>query len=712
MAQGQLPLVPIVSHNLLPYFMLTLVLVPTPDNSGNSDLDKNENLTIQKNHGGWVNPQDLMPMPQCIAQQDPSSWLEVMTKCTRHRCTSHFGLICTHSQWLTQLSCLAVEFSPSVIEEYVAYCSRSILVKAQLYQWIYYVTGRTWLVAIGDTNELQILSPDSLIKGYGAIADAVAKAPACLQNAVSYQAKELFQHTIGSCSFTSKTLHTGNPNRPWEYSSSRKSMTALSFDTVGYDMTETHIPPGQYFDRECFCSTFAIDKQDEPCSTSDSLALTKERMWLNATCGTASLPDHWTPSLKVLGLSYIALEDWRLPTHIKDMPKEVMHFSQKCTTDACQVDSDGYCQVASAIDRSCLCRNVNYDLCQGSCQALKVRRQYIYWLQGLCGDVEGWHGLPDAWREVIAPQRRDMIPRQLTLTSRTTGRDRECPSNWWKIASVALVNLVTLLAVFSNNGRTRRDTTVSLSMQSRSPRWCLGGLYLASLQLLANLVVVNIIRSTPGYEDTHILQLMLFWCLIPRLGWLTCLPLQLYHPSARILVSTTSALFAEVVLQGFSFYYMIMTVNYGWQNGFYHGGLAGTKEQGPALLMYAGALIWVLMMVMMAVPLARTIQAVLNAGSHGRNTRRRPPGHDGSNHTPSGDGEATVHETLLAESHWRAPLKSGDFSYGTLPVTDRSHALRRGLLIALYRVMAMAVPLLWLSQWLFWAGFAVLSSEE
>ena len=36
------------------------------------------------NHGGWVNPEDLKALPQCIAQQDTSAWLDAMTKCTRN----------------------------------------------------------------------------------------------------------------------------------------------------------------------------------------------------------------------------------------------------------------------------------------------------------------------------------------------------------------------------------------------------------------------------------------------------------------------------------------------------------------------------------------------------------------------------------------------------------------------------------------------------
>jgi hypothetical protein len=105
--------------------------------------EDDQTLDALVNRGGWVNPEDLIPMPQCIAQQNYSSWLGAITKCTDKRCTSHFGVICTHHQWLTQLSCLSTEISSEMVRAYLPYCSRSVLAKAQLYRWIRTVTDRT-----------------------------------------------------------------------------------------------------------------------------------------------------------------------------------------------------------------------------------------------------------------------------------------------------------------------------------------------------------------------------------------------------------------------------------------------------------------------------------------------------------------------------------------------------------------------------------------
>jgi hypothetical protein len=225
---------------------VSLTLRKTADALHATKIHPNEvgqTLVPLVNRNGWVNPEDLTPMPQCIAQQNHSSWLSAMTKCTSKQCTSHFGVICTHHQWLTQLSCLSTGFSPDVVEPYLPYCSRSVLAKAQLFRWIHTITGRTWLVDVGDTNGLQTLSPASLAGGYAAV-NVTDKAPTCLINSASATSAEPFQHVIASCSFTSNTQHTGNAARPWEYSEALRSVVALDFETAGYDVTHHDIRYG------------------------------------------------------------------------------------------------------------------------------------------------------------------------------------------------------------------------------------------------------------------------------------------------------------------------------------------------------------------------------------------------------------------------------------------------------------------------------------
>ncbi|KAJ5738096.1 hypothetical protein N7493_001251 [Penicillium malachiteum] len=357
--------------------------------------DDGENHTIlpQNNRGGWVNPEDFSPMPQCIAQQDESLWLSTMTKCTKKRCTSHFGVICTHHQWLTQLSCLSVSSSSGLVARYLPYCDRSILAKAQLYSWIRSITGRTWLVKVGDANGLQNLSPASLDSGYASV-DVIAKAPKCLTRSTSVS-REPFQHVIASCSFTSTSQDIGNPARPWEYRQSEHSMIALDFETVGYDLVGDRINDGDYFDKCCFCDSFTMDLEKEPCSRSGQFEFMKKRFWINATRGPTSLPNDWTDTLITTQYSFIPIEDWRWPMCVADMPKQVTELTDQCATDAYEIDSGGYCNVRRAVDRACFCQNASYDSCTGLCHIFETRIDYITWLHGLCGDVQDWQGLSD-----------------------------------------------------------------------------------------------------------------------------------------------------------------------------------------------------------------------------------------------------------------------------------------------------------------------------
>ncbi|KAJ5100786.1 hypothetical protein N7456_006838 [Penicillium angulare] len=450
-------------------------------------------------------------MPQCIAQQDQSIWLSTMTKCTNKRCTSHFGMICTHGQWLTQLSCLSTTFSPDVIASYLPYCDRSILAKAQLYSWIRNLTGRTWLVEVGDANGLQELTPTSLAKGYAPVG-VIANAPKCLIDSTSSLSMDPFQYVIASCGFTSTSQDTGNSARPWEYRESLHSMIALDFETVGYDIVGDRIRDGDYFDKDCFCHVFTINLAKEPCSGSGQLEFTKERLWMNATCGSKFLPNNWTETLMTTQFSFIAIEDWRWPVCVADMPKRVIALTDQCATDACELDSSGYCNVKRAVDRTCFCRNISYDSCTGSCHIFETRIDYIKWLRGLCENVQDWHGLPDSWHRLAAPIPFDLIPWgwtirrfvDLTITNITSlayAKETEmCPLNQWKLGSFATVNIATFLATFLSLGLRLYPFTSHPQNPSHPWSWILKGTIVVALQLLANLLNIFIAQSTPGYS--------------------------------------------------------------------------------------------------------------------------------------------------------------------------------------------------------------------
>ncbi|KAI3324048.1 hypothetical protein HD806DRAFT_493968 [Xylariaceae sp. AK1471] len=697
-------------------------------------------FTPQKIYNGWINPEDLTPMPQCIAQQDQSTWLSTMTKCTSKRCTSHFWFICTHQQWLTQLSCLSIGFSPDVIAGYVPYCGRSVLAKAQLYLWIRNITGRTWLVDVGDTNGLQNLSPASLAKGYTAF-DVSYNAPTCLTGSVSALSMEPFQHVIASCSFTSTTQHTGNAARPWEYRESLRSMVPLDFETVGYNLTGGSIGYGDYFDKECFCSTFTIDPKTEPCSGTGQLDLTKERLWINATCGSTSLPDNWTDGLQTTEFAYIPIEDWYWPRCVVDMPKQVIELTDQCATDACELDPSGYCKVKRAVDRACFCRDISYDSCRGSCHIFETRIDYVEWLHNLCGNVRDWHGLPDNRRQLAAPTTSEMIPWRWTIQpsndsniDHTThlvsvGATATCASNEWKLGSFALVNIATFLAIFLSQRISIHPSAHSFLQHPHPWDWYSKGTLIAAFQLLPNLLNAFLVQTTPGYEDVPVVQLMLLWCSMPRLVWLMILRIGVQPSEDKNFPAVASGLFAEIIVQFLSSYYMVMTVNYGRQHNFYIGGLGRAERSGPARMMYAGALMWLIIVGLTLVQLIRATRRInSSAGS-------------GSLDLPEGQRckqtNFNIAEKLMAQLNQRCmgprenlarygidksksseetPLTSSQgreyIVYGTIPVKGQKDSVPQKAPVDLYSLMVMSMLLLWIAQWLFWSGFINLSSEE
>ncbi|RDW62186.1 hypothetical protein BP6252_11619 [Coleophoma cylindrospora] len=689
----------------------------------------------RNNYNGWVNPEDLASMPQCIAQQNQSTWLSTMTKCTSKQCTSHFAFFCTHHQWLTQLSCLSMGFSSNVIEGYLPYCSRSVLAKAQLYLWIRNLTGRTWLVDIGDTIDVQSLTPASLTGGYAAI-DVIHDAPKCLTSSVSALSMEPFQYVLASCGFTSTAQHYGNADRPWEYSESLQAMTAPDFETVGYDLTQRSIRDGNYFDKECFCNAFTLNMENEPCSGPEQLDLTRERLWMNATCGSTSLPNNWTDILKTTEFTYIPTEDWHWPMCIADIPKQVIKLTDQCATDACEIDSSGYCKVKRTVYRACFCRNIRYDSCGGSCQIFETRIDYVKWLYDLCGNLQDWHGLPDNWRQLAAPTPLEMIPWQWTLKPSnnskisqitrlgSTGATATCASNEWKLRSFALVNIATLLAVFLSQGTGIYRTAHSF-LSHRHPWWVFKGTLMAALQLLASWFSMSLVQETPGYEDVPSMQLMLLWCTIPRLSWLTLLLTWSQPFEAMDISEAASFSLAEMILQFLISYYMVMTVNYGREHNFYFGGLEGAARARSAKFMYAGALMW---LVIIGLALIRSIRATRRMNLlTGSSSPDLPKWQRGKQLTPSIIEDLTAQSNERCTRSWvqsldtsrgseEASLMSSgggsNTAYGTFSIEGRENWVSKKAAADLHASTVIAMFLLWIAQWFFWSGFIGLSSEE
>ncbi|KAF2027781.1 hypothetical protein EK21DRAFT_71044, partial [Setomelanomma holmii] len=659
-----------------------------------------------------------------------------LVTCTGRQCTSHFGIICTHHQWLTQLSCLSNGFSPDVVSTYASYCSRSVLAKAQLYRWIRTVTDRTWLVSAGDAHGLQTLSPASLGDGYAPV-DVVDKAPSCLTDSASVSSSESFKDIMASCGFDARTQHTGNAARPWEFSESLHSLIALDFETVGYDVTQRDIADGIYFERQCFCNLYDSDLETEHC-TDSGLGLTRKRLWLNATCGSTSLPDNWMDGLKTTTSAYILPQAWRWPGCVNSMPRHVVGLTDRCMTDACELDSSGYCNVKRAIDRACFCRKINYDTCKQACHIFEARIEYVKWLHDLCGNEEEWHGLPKHWRQQLAvPNRRELLPWRWSIKPTQTSTSTSisdskysipkqiCASTDWKLGSLILVNMATIFAGCLCLWPSAKSAAHPVLHDPHSSPWPLRGLAIAVFHLGANWLNAVVVQSTPGYEDVSILRMVFLWCSMPRLTWVTMV-LALIQPSgATSFPTVASLLLAEIALQILSAFYMVTAVNYGREHGFYSLGMSRLERAPSAQFLYAGALMW--LVVMIATPFL-LIQA-LRVRDVSRLDRFASP--MSPQRTENMEANLTaLFDKLWASledrltGHWmdkgsvgeQTPLRSNDTPvytvYGTMPVESPNHSTAKAGIVKSIFIVISSTFLLWIAQWFSWSGFIGLATEE
>lgn len=666
-----------------------------------------------------------MPMPQCIAQQDTSIWLNAMTKCTKKICINHVGpLICTRHQWLTQLSCLSLEISPDVVRNYLQHCDRSILAKAQLYSWVHDITGRTWLADAGDTNELRYLSPASLLSGYASI-DVIQKAPTCLASSLSTASKEPFQHVIASCSFTERSHHIGEEDRPWEYRESSGSMVALDWATVGYDLTRKYISSGEYFDRKCFCDIFSDDFDQGACSKYNALDLTRQRLWINATCGPSSLPPDWKTSLKTTTFDYIPMEIWNWPRCFADMPGHVLDKKDQCVTDACEVDIDGYCDIKRAIDRSCFCNAINYDSCNNSCHIFESRIDYIQWLRGLCGNVNGWHGLPEDWRKLAAPMISDLVP--FPWVNRSQGLTRSPQSSsLLKLAGLILLNVTPFLAILLSEHLWKwysTDAYQSGVSQSTAPleqdnnithHKFIIRFSIAAVNTLATFLSIIITQSTPGFQEIPLYQLVLLWCSIPRLSWLASIFTLVKRPEIDTeAISTTIVI--EWIYQVFASLTMLQAVQYGSAHGFYIGNMKKLDGYTPAKTMYVGALLWVISGGLALLCLVHTmfdLDLIASVSETLRLQRFQTFKSRTGKRVTLAFGNQCPQGGHFSE---RARLFSGDFarcdnSYGTIPASALRDESLEEVPIRVYTISIGSFIILWVAQWLFWGGFLNLTS--
>jgi hypothetical protein len=435
-------------------------------------------------------------MPLCAYYVDNGkAWLDMMMGCTEHLCSTS----CSHYQWLTEQSCLEANAIPALLKPYYDNCGRNPLGKALLYEWLGKTLGSGWQSPPEDVLTAEHPSTKEMKIGYKGFG-VKDYAPSCLLGMHLDKHDESFNHAMEVCSFKPITgnISTGilSPNgKDWAYDYDGHMVTT-TVQVPGYDIFgDGKVAEGEWFDNACFCDSLSEEK--EPCMGANIRDLTRERLWLNATCpGNKILPDHWQDGLFIVNSSHKILGDITWPSCFDDQkqpPNCQGSYSSALAScrGACVVNAPGYCEnIPDIAGADCFCKSVSYDACGGSCHIFDGRMNYINWMEDICGGVEGWKGLPQNWTTDIFATSKDLIPWSwrvspsdgMSTTSKTRSiSESKCPSTSAKLGSFAEVSVVSVIVVliYSLDG-TSSNTLPAIRLFDRL--FITGGLLASSSQ--------------------------------------------------------------------------------------------------------------------------------------------------------------------------------------------------------------------------------------
>ena len=128
--------------------------------------------------------------------------------------------------------------------------------------------------------------------------------------------------------------------------------------------------------------------------------------------------------------------------------------------------------------------------------------------------------------------------------------------------------------------------------------WILVGPLTVALHIVSNTVGALLIQSTPGYQDINVGQLILLWCTRPRMAWMVIALIPWQANNAIYFSVAASSILSEAILQILGSVYMGIATAYAGRQKFYQvGRLTHVPHGTDALVMYAGSLLWLIMIV-------------------------------------------------------------------------------------------------------------------
>lgn len=271
------------------------------------------------------------------------------------------------------------------------------------------------------------------------------------------------------------------------------------------------------------------------------------------------------------------------------------YASQQCWSEAFPPGPQG-----------CLCGAMVATNCTQFCQATpKDRISYFNWALDLCNSfINPVNATTNAtfaisWPEVHNRSSaifEDLFPFTWSIASTATTNDPpHCPSKALKLASFAINNAIVGTATLLLGRRTTAKwLTKGYYGTAGMKSWSLFSILIAGITIFANFINAVLIKHTTNFSSPNIGTLVLFLATRPRMGWIVVALTRIQKEQSMYISSGVTTLLSEFFLQAIASVFMFKTVIFAAPRGYFQQNfLQNVPGSWSALLMYCGALIWV-----------------------------------------------------------------------------------------------------------------------
>ncbi|KAK3361471.1 hypothetical protein B0T24DRAFT_724670 [Lasiosphaeria ovina] len=561
----------------------------------------------------WVDPALLQTPPTCVANNSiPCMWTPSrLDDCSATKCITAFEGVCMERAKRVDLSCLC-----TTLESDNCGTCTSPIERAGYDHWLNLTCGvlpawkglpQNWTAGFTSLELVQIDRGQSRT-GTWAVSKCNASAEVDFTDGWDTP-----QYNMPSC------MRDGCPalEQGWRQAMYDGRDAAWANYSVGQPGSTFNDSCGVFLGRSDVCGS-VYQKAQKDCSQMcpSRFEKTQSLLWLNDTC-------HGAPSFK--GLPANAPAD--ISAGVSDstydhLPGDLV-FPECANQGACgeslaawkAAASDVFC-VLNATGQYCsgnrtlvsyaqFCANISYPAtCAGFCTGSYGRHDWLWFINSTCGAVPGWAGLAAGWADLLEVQLADVKPwGDIAISHGLGGPAETCPTAEANIAVFAAANIAMLLFT-PILGRRKVVEWLTFGWLGEPHRrsWMYMGPAMALLQLLANTANALIIRAVPGYGGADTKTLVMLWTTRPRMAWLAILLVPYQREDAMYFSCAATSLSVEVILQLISSYTFGTVANHARWQGFYNTDSSdrlGRVAFGRAVqMMYGGALLWLLVIVL------------------------------------------------------------------------------------------------------------------